>query len=119
MQAGTSYFDAYSSLPEGCNTSDSFYKWSLNNSGLDHPPDCVDNYTDAVNLSNCCSFVKNCNGVGNCNCSQFCKEFTSLPFIYLGVSVVSALCCSLVFLTYLCLPRLRQTGYSSKVFLNR
>lgn len=54
------------------------------------------------------------------DCTQFCSTFDAvLPYTYLGVSVVSAICCMLVFLTYLCMPRLRQTGYSSKVFLNR
>lgn len=53
-------------------------------------------------------------------CSQFCEDFPSkIPYVYLGFSVLSAVCCILVFLTYFCMPRLRQSGYSSKVFLNR
>ena len=87
---------------------------SFNNVSSLMIPDCVSNYNKAVNLSSCCNSTW-----GADNCSQFCNKFRHLPQLYLGVSVLSALCCLLVFLTYLCLPRLRQTGYSSKVFLNR
>lgn len=53
-------------------------------------------------------------------CSLFCDEFPCvIPFVYFGCSILSALCCCLVLTTYFCMPRLRQTGYSSKVFLNR
>ena len=62
-----------------------------------------------------------CNRVSNqSRCFQFCDTFESvLPPIYGGISSLSALCCMGVFLTYLGLPRLRRSGYSSKVFLYR
>ena len=51
-------------------------------------------------------------------CSQFCDKFESvLPPIYGSISALSVLCCVGVFLTYFGLPRLRRSGYSSKVFL--
>ena len=57
------------------------------------------------------------------NCTtdvQFCDDFKRiLPYIYMAFSCFSALCCVVVFITYFGLPRLRRTGYSSKVFLNR
>ena len=111
--------DLFSAPPSSvCNdsrqSSQLFHNVWLNetNGTLNQPPSCVDGYSTAVNISSCCSMVSS-------NCSQFCREFSALPYIYQGVSVVSAVCCCLVFLTYWCLPRLRQTGYSSKVFLNR
>ena len=70
--------------------------------------------------------------VGNCykcyekysnetlSCTQFCDKFPAvLPPIYFGVSFLSAICCLGVVATYFCFPRLRRSGYSSKVFLYR
>lgn len=73
-------------------------------------PDCVWNYSAAMNLEKCC---------GNSS-RQFCKEFRDIiPYTYMGFSILSSTCCMLVFITYLSMSRLRQTGYSSKIFLNR
>lgn len=53
-------------------------------------------------------------------CAQFCGSFRdALPSIYGAFSCLSLLCCLGVFLTYYIFPRLRQSGYSSKVFLRR
>ena len=53
-------------------------------------------------------------------CAQFCDDFPRvLPWIYLGISCLSLICCLGVFVTYFSFPRLRQSGYSSKVFLYR
>ena len=61
-----------------------------------------------------------CNRSEALRCSQFCDKFESvLPPIYGSISGLSALCCLGVFLTYFALPRLRRSGYSSKVFLYR
>ena len=63
---------------------------------------------DCVNVSN------------HSRCFQFCKDFEQiLPPLYGSISGLSALCCFGVFLTYFGLPRLRMSGYSSKVFLYR
>ena len=54
------------------------------------------------------------------SCAQFCDKFgTVLPYVYFSVSLLSALCCLGVFVTYFSFPRLRRSGYSSKVFLYR
>ena len=53
-------------------------------------------------------------------CFQFCDKFEAiLPPVYFSLSVISALCCLGVFATYFTFPRLRRSGYSSKVFLYR
>lgn len=53
-------------------------------------------------------------------CAQFCDEFPRvLPWVYFGISCLSLICCLGVFVTYFSFPRLRQSGYSSKVFLYR
>lgn len=53
-------------------------------------------------------------------CFQFCDKFESvLPLVYFSLSLVSAICCLGVFATYFTFPRLRRSGYSSKVFLYR
>ena len=53
-------------------------------------------------------------------CAQFCYEFsTVLPPIYVAISCLSLVCCLGVFATYFSFPRLRQSGYSSRVFLYR
>ena len=53
-------------------------------------------------------------------CAQFCEEFSQvLPSVYFAISFLSLLCCLGVFATYFSFPRLRQSGYSSKVFLYR
>lgn len=80
-------------------------------------PACIWNHTAAIEVAR--EVAKNCSREVD-YCTQFCHSFRDvLPFTYLGISLVSAVCCVLVFFTYLCMPRLRQTGYSSKVFLNR
>ena len=72
-------------------------------------PDCVWNYTAAMDLAN-----------NNTTSRQFCKQFKDiLPYTYMGFSILSSTCCILVFVTYISMSRLRQTGYSSKIFLNR
>ena len=80
---------------------------------------CVDSRNvSSVNVHACYQ----CRGLSNrtVQCAQFCEEFrTILPYVYLVVSCLSALCSLGVFGTYLVLPRLRKTGYSSKVFLYR
>ena len=53
-------------------------------------------------------------------CAQFCEDFQRLlPRVYAAISCVSLICCLGVFVTYFSFPRLRQSGYSSKVFLYR
>lgn len=53
-------------------------------------------------------------------CAQFCVSFSdALPAIYGAFSCLSLLCCLGVFITYFIFPRLRQSGYSSKVFIRR
>ena len=49
----------------------------------------------------------------------FCGDFKDVQYVYLSFSVLSALSCLLVFLTYGLLPRLRHGGYSSRVFIYR
>lgn len=56
----------------------------------------------------------------NISCPEnfsFCEEFEHVPAVYLSNSIVSFLCCCLVFLTYILIKRL--WGYSSRVFLLR
>lgn len=50
---------------------------------------------------------------------HFCSDFSIVQRLYLAFSVLSALSCLLVFLTYILLPRLRHGGYSSRVFIYR
>lgn len=77
----------------------------------DEYPRCVWDYDCASKISANCT---------NNSCRQFCRDFKDvLPFTYMSFSFVSALCCLIVFGTYFAMPRLRRTGYSSKVFLNR
>ena len=86
------------------------------------PISCTWNYTEAMERAKSLSETANCTKMnkGEFRTTQFCTTFGDvLPYTYLGISVVSAVCCLLVFLTYFCMPRLRQTGYSSKIFLNR
>ena len=80
----------------------------------DRYPYCVSNY-------NCSRKIASyCREAGSGSCKQFCEDFkVVLPFTYMSFSILSAVCCLLVFTTYLCMPRLRKTGVSSKVFLNR
>ena len=47
----------------------------------------------------------------------FCEGFKQVPLVYFSISIVSFLCCCLVFITILLFKRLR--GYSSRVFLLR
>lgn len=47
----------------------------------------------------------------------FCEGFQWVPLVYFSISIVSFLCCCLVFITILLFKRLR--GYSSRVFLLR
>ena len=80
---------------------------------------CVSNRNESYQLIKHCF---NCNSSTNSTllCAQFCDKFEEiLPLIYLYFSCLSAVCCLGVFATYLLLPRLRQSGYSSKVFLHR
>ena len=56
------------------------------------------------------------NGTGG---PLFCGNFKDVQYVYLSFSVLSALSCLLVFLTYGLLPRLRHGGYSSRVFIYR
>ena len=69
--------------------------------------------------------ILHCKGIENASnysmqCSQFCDCFREyVPHVYSSVSAVSALCCLGVFLTYTIFPRLRRSGYSSKIFLYR
>ena len=80
---------------------------------------CVSDYKTAAEVVNNCTILKNTSGDSD-QCVQFCNRFPEyIPNIYLGVSCLSAFCCMWVFVTYFALPRLRQSGYSSKVFLYR
>ena len=47
----------------------------------------------------------------------FCEGFKQVPLVYFSISIVSFLCCCLVFITILLFKRLR--GYSSRIFLLR
>lgn len=81
---------------------------------------CVGNDNDAAkNVRNCHNCYLNYSN-RTVGCFQFCENFeTVLPPIYFSLSCLSALCCLGVFVTYFSLPRLRRSGYSSKVFLYR
>ena len=66
---------------------------------------------DSVNST----FVRNANASLE---TQFCTDFSgTIPYVFLGISCLSAVCCLCVFATYRLFPRLG--GYSSKVFIYR
>lgn len=79
---------------------------------------CVGNSSTAVGyMVDCINRIESTNET---QCAQFCETFPRvLPATYVGISCLSALCCLGVFATYFSFPRLRQSGYSSKVFLYR
>lgn len=79
---------------------------------------CVEE-SDAVELVvECIGRIKNAQH--ELQCAQFCDKFPGvLPWVYFGISCLSLLCCLGVFVTYFSFPRLRHSGYSSKVFLYR
>ena len=75
---------------------------------------CRSNYSDVL------LDIKNCSDLANTTtrCVTFCDAFPRvLPYVYLILSLVSASCCAVVFLTYFSFPRLK--GFSSKIFLYR
>ena len=86
---------------------------------------CVNNLTAEFAEGELLDRVRECLDYNNYSrnhsrCFQFCDGFERiLPPIYGSISCLSALCCFGVFLTYFGLPRLRISGYSSKVFLYR
>ena len=85
-----------------------------------YQPCVADSNTRYNRVVECLACSRNANQPEALRCSQFCDKFESvLPPIYGSISGLSALCCVGVFLTYFSLPRLRQSGYSSKVFLYR
>ena len=76
--------------------------------------DCV------VNLTSDCLNRTVSASSSEIQCAPFCVTFRdALPAIYGVVSCLSLLSCLGVFTTYYVFPRLRQSGYSSKVFLFR
>ena len=80
---------------------------------------CVVSDEEVINIArNCRHCFTNSNKT--LSCAQFCDKFEAiLPPIYLSVSLLSAICCLGVFVTYFTFPRLQRSGYSSKVFLYR
>lgn len=50
---------------------------------------------------------------------QFCSDIDLVEHVYLAISLLSAISCMLVFLTYVTLPRLRHGGHSTVVFIYR
>ena len=82
---------------------------------------CVNNLSAEYVEGELLDLVRECLDCNNhSRCFQFCDGFERiLPPIYGSISCLSALCCFGVFLTYFGLPRLRISGYSSKVFLYR
>lgn len=105
-----------------CNWSDFDYPTThvVQNTHYFYQP-CVTDLGERYNhIYECLACNRNGNQSETLRCSQFCDRFESvLPPIYGGISGLSALCCVGVFLTYFGLPRLRRSGYSSKVFLYR
>ena len=81
---------------------------------------CVGSDNDAaLTVRNCVACYRDYSN-RTLSCAQFCDKFESvLPWVYFTVSLVSMICCLGVFVTYCSFPRLRRSGYSSKVFLYR
>ena len=83
-----------------------------------HQPCVLSSNQSYNNIKSCHSCERLTNR--SVRCAQFCERFGQvLPPVYASISSLSALCCLGVVLTYIIFPRLRQTGYSSKVFLYR